>query len=101
IAFTFQTTGGAWHLSEAQRDKLRDEFPMVHVDSELTGIAAWTERNPDRMKPAGMWAWLRQRLGQKQSEHPLATAAYYGDGFTHTSLPTDPTPDQLDAILAG
>jgi Helix-turn-helix domain len=98
--FTFQTTTGPWPFTTAQRDKFRDAYPFVHVDTELAGLADWTDANPDkRKKPGAMFGWLRRLMATKQTERPLPTAAVYADGFQHTSLPTDPTPEQLDEIL--
>lgn len=100
-AFTFHTTEGTWTLTEAQRDDLRERYPYCHADSELTGLADWTEANPDkRKKPGAMHQWLRSRLARKQAERPLPSPAYYGDGFAFRSLPTDPTPEELAEILA-
>lgn len=100
-AYTFQTTAGPWTLTKAQRDDLRERFPFIHVDNELAGLAAWTDANPERRKtPGAMHGWLRARLSAKQAERPLETPAYYGDGFAHKSLPTDPTPDELERIMA-
>ena len=100
-AYTFASTEGPWSLTVAQRDKLRDEFPYINADTELAGLADWTQGNPDkRKKPGAMFTWLRRLLAKKQTERPLATAAFYPDGFQHTSLPTDPTPEALRAFLA-
>lgn len=100
-AYTFHTTTGTWTLTTGQRDKLRDAYPFVHVDTELAGLADWTETNPDRRKkPGAMHQWLRARLAQQQAGRPQVTAAFYADGFQHASLPTDPTPEQLDEILS-
>ena len=98
VAYTFTTTGGPWRMTEHQRDKLRDEFVFIHVDTELAGLAAWTDANP-KIKPAAMWGWLRKCLARKQTERPLSTAAYYADGFQHSELPTDPTLEELNEIF--
>lgn len=98
VAYTFASTTGPWRMTETQRDKLRDEFVFVHVDTELTGLASWTADNP-KIKPGAMWGWLRKRLARKQTEWPLSTAAYYADGFQHTELPTDPTLEELNEIF--
>ena len=99
--FIFQTTTGPWTLTHAQRDDLRERYPFIHVDGELAGLADWTEANPERRKkPGAMHGWLRARLSAKQGERPLKSPAFYGDGFAHKSLPTDPTPDELNRIMA-
>jgi len=100
-AYTFAATAGPWSLTVGQRDKLRDEFWNLHVDTELAALAAWTEANPGKRKaPGAMHGWLRACLARKQAERPLFGPASY-PGWFHASLPTDPTAEELDAMLAG
>jgi hypothetical protein len=102
VAYTFTTADGKpWRLRRWKLHELREAYPFVHVDTELEGIGQWLERNPAKApQPAGMWTWLRRLLARKQSERPLSTSAYYGDGFVHTQLPTDPTGPEVDRMLA-
>ena len=102
VAVTFTTADGKpWHLLRPKLLELREKYPFVHVDSELDGLAAWAEANPNRRpRASGVWSWMRRLLARKQSDRPLDTPAHYGDGWTHTNLPTDPTARELAAIFA-
>ena len=102
VMFTFTTRDGKpWKLHQRKLHELRDGFPFVHVDSELAGLSDWTARNPERAPaPAGVWSWLRKLLAKKQGERPLPEPAFYADGYAHTSLPTDPTGPEVDALFA-
>ncbi len=102
IAFTFATTDGPVSMKRSEVWALRDEFTNVHVDTELAGLRDWLDEHPDRQKPAaGLRRWLKARLRTKAQEAAqrgrTAPACY--DGWAHAHLPTDPTADEVDALL--
>ena len=100
-AYTFQTTDGPWPLTIGQRDKLREAYPFVHVDTQLAGLADWTQDNPGKRKPAkAMHGWLKRCLSREQAKYPLSSPARY-DGYVRAEEPTDPSSiEEVDAILA-
>ncbi len=89
---TFSTKDGIWDLSSDQLIAWHEQYPQLHVASELRKAQAWLDANPTRRKtPFGMPRFLVNWLNKASTQQVVTAKVSYRPRATRQAVcPHDP-----------